>query len=1512
MLKKIFVVLALILAVVYIGTAQTNNTFDGTGNVNGSGLWVLPAGGGASNWLTGAPQLDGSGNWSPYHATVVNGYSYSIYDSLIQVEAGKEVWHIVGALSGVNNTRVVGVGPTTSKTLTAACMYFGSIQQMTSATDQYVLKRMDFNMPTLGGVNPDGGATRYISHEWVVGDTLGYTVWPSNAVTLWVASAGGGRDTLAANTALYDYATLGFYPFIGGQDQTTDTKITKWGIRAAAGGGAPPASPTEVNPPVTSDGIPSSLSLNFGQLVRIDYSWTEDSTAKWFKTQWDTLGGTWMALDSIPISGQSGSVQSSYKTRYTAGNLNFRGIISDAVDKKDTSATKTVTYTAAPVVSSFNRIVGGWATFDDIRWKNMATSTGDVPSDSLPWNALTHLSLFAASGSTPIPNSYLNQIPYMTAEAHSYGVYAGLTYGGSGDAPLIAMTTNPSAWPAWINYNMNLIRTHGLDYLDFDYEGTITAAQVYAFFDVLYDSLQTATSGNNPSRKPFIVLTVGNSRAASWVSMEPFVDVVFLMTYDKIGDWWGRIIPDAMPRSTLRWTGDISGGFSAVNKTYYPAIGAANAEAPSFQAGARAVAAAGWPKEKICVGFDANPTYWFGGTFADGRGPRYLWQPTNGSVQSVGSNLDFNTTWPSISGVSFSDSIVFDTASYSYWAHQGTTQATDRVWVMQTYPGKDSGMLGSRRVVDSMNLGGIVFWNLGSEIWNTASVPTGGRGWLYRQIEQHFGSADTILETCAPPVTPTPSNGATGQILATVFNWEDRACAAASAGYQIQIDDTTDFLTPVKDTIVTPSGLTLASGYLSNGQTVRWRVRVKDAASGTWGEWSTVWSYTTIVAIPGTPALVSPVNNASNQSSNITYQWSAPVSGGPVVYYQIQVATDAGFTSLFTDVDSIPSTTTSYLVKSHTAGGTYYWRVRAQNTAGNGAYSGTRTLVVGTAAPASPILLTPANFAGNVDTVNVRHQWTTPSGAVTYHLQISTLGNFSTTLKDTFTAGASYYLATVPSNDTIYWRVKAIGSSDSSVYSSTSLYVTTLPTITIPPGGREPMTPWWNPTSLGYEYKQPPRYLAWLKGDPEMDDVPKPQDTNIVYGNAYGRKYGFTNASGGDSTDLFGKVASGSTGLTLTQIKNALADSSVFESAQIQQPILTGIGFLVKHTDTLTSWYSLFRAPSVDENLVIDLPTRPGKLALVDGEILTPQSVESKTPISAKSGALGFTPGDAYNAGTGAFFWGFAPGDTNNWTIYTLSGLRTDAGILTNSGIVGPKLAYLDANEQWQFLDTNYYRDAGSGWVNDALNDTTAASFYFYDGATKRGHIAGDAVGLFLYGSSASSTAQFGMTSAFDAGTGIQITASGGTEIKQTDSLEMVERIRTTFINSDGIEDYWQRHFVTADATPSVGLNFSLDSNYAGPSDYSTDDVVYVVEFDVIGKRNGGTGYAAFKRRMVYENVAGTVTEIAEQTIGTDVESGATDLTLAVSGDYVQATITGIAAQTWVWHIHMKILPVGN
>ena len=119
---------------------------------------------------------------------------------------------------------------------------------------------------------------------------------------------------------------------------------------------------------------------------------------------------------------------------------------------------------------------------------------------------------------------------------------------------------------------------------------------------------------------------------------------------------------------------------------------------------------------------------------------------------------------------------------------------------------------------------------------------------------------------------------------------------------------------------------------LKNYTKYYWRVAAKNN-KGT-STFSSVWNFTTLIALPLTPALVSPANNAVDQLTNPTLSWD---SSAGATSYGLQVSSDSNFTTLVFNDTTI--TTTSKQISGVSNSTMYYWRVNAKNAAGESGYA---------------------------------------------------------------------------------------------------------------------------------------------------------------------------------------------------------------------------------------------------------------------------------------------------------------------------------------------------------------------------------------------------------------------------------------------------------------------------------------------------------------------------------------------------------------------------------------------
>ena len=184
---------------------------------------------------------------------------------------------------------------------------------------------------------------------------------------------------------------------------------------------------------------------------------------------------------------------------------------------------------------------------------------------------------------------------------------------------------------------------------------------------------------------------------------------------------------------------------------------------------------------------------------------------------------------------------------------------------------------------------------------------------------------------------------------------------------------------------------------------------------------------------PAAPTLGSPANGATGVPTNTTLTWTASATA---TAYRVQVASDAGFTTIVSDQANLAGTSAAV---SGLAGTTvYYWRVNASNAGGTSAWSASASFTTAAGSPpTAPTLSSPSNGATNISRTPTL-SWSASSGATTYHVQLSTSSAFTTlTYDDASVAGTSVTLPQLGSRVTYFWRVSASNANGTSAYSST-------------------------------------------------------------------------------------------------------------------------------------------------------------------------------------------------------------------------------------------------------------------------------------------------------------------------------------------------------------------------------------------------------------------------------------------------------------------------------------------
>lgn len=326
-------------------------------------------------------------------------------------------------------------------------------------------------------------------------------------------------------------------------------------------------------------------------------------------------------------------------------------------------------------------------------------------------------------------------------------------------------------------------------------------------------------------------------------------------------------------------------------------------------------------------------------------------------------------------------------------------------------------------------------------IWGTTAYSTysGATTWLSTPTSP---SASALSDTSIQ-ISWSSVSGATGY---KIFR------SATSGGALVQI------------------GTSASTTYADNGRSsnTAYYYKIKAYNATVESDYSSESSATTVVSAPGGLAASSIVQTGA------TLAWSASIGAAS---YQLQVSTSGSFASTVYNQSSLVGT--SQAVGSLTAANTYYFRVNATNTNGTSTWSSTQSFATLPNPPNSPTLSSPADAAIDRPT-SLSLSWSAASGAITYHVQLSTSAAFSSlVLEDSALSGTSRSVGPLSTSTTYYWRVRAKNSGGTSAWSSTRSFTTVpaasgAPNLSLPDNGEkdQSLTPdlGWSPTSGAVTY----------------------------------------------------------------------------------------------------------------------------------------------------------------------------------------------------------------------------------------------------------------------------------------------------------------------------------------------------------------------------------------------------------------------------------------------------------
>lgn len=310
---------------------------------------------------------------------------------------------------------------------------------------------------------------------------------------------------------------------------------------------------------------------------------------------------------------------------------------------------------------------------------------------------------------------------------------------------------------------------------------------------------------------------------------------------------------------------------------------------------------------------------------------------------------------------------------------------------------------------------------------NTRAVPTivlhaGQQFWRVRAYDAAglvgpWAQSSFTIDEVPEPTNLSP-DGTTLQQPGSppLLSWDEVRGAEA---YVVQLDDEedTDYVgareyTTKVTSLVVPEALPTGD----DGESYRWRVKaIRDAGVESAFSDDATFTLNPIDAV----TLVSPADDAVVQ--DVVLDWQ-PLPGAQ--YYELQVSTDDNF-SVSTVIDDRTGRNhvlgTRYSPPVTYDNNTYYWRVRAVDTAGNpSAWSDDtdlRSFVRAWAAPHVPRLLAPGDGANRGPGLHL--QWTPVRHASMYEVQMSPDPAFSPgpALKNCNVLGTTYTPGTFSIND---------------------------------------------------------------------------------------------------------------------------------------------------------------------------------------------------------------------------------------------------------------------------------------------------------------------------------------------------------------------------------------------------------------------------------------------------------------------------------------------------------------
>jgi hypothetical protein len=286
--------------------------------------------------------------------------------------------------------------------------------------------------------------------------------------------------------------------------------------------------------------------------------------------------------------------------------------------------------------------------------------------------------------------------------------------------------------------------------------------------------------------------------------------------------------------------------------------------------------------------------------------------------------------------------------------------------------------------------------------------------WESNETDNEYCRTLTWVGPPAAPALSAPSNGVICQPTELTLSWYTSANATL---YHVQVDDNSDFSSPIVEANVSGTSRYLAG--LTPNTTYYWKVLAENPAG--LSSYSPSQSFTIApVFAPATPNLVGPSDGTECESTSPTIYWAGVTHA---TTYSLQVDDNSDFSSPVFDQSDIAEY--SQELSGLSEGVTYFWRTKSANECGNeSSWSSSYSFTTRTSTIEPPSLVGPADEI-QCQPISPTLSWESQINATVYHVQVDYHSDFSSPEYDATSEDTDFTCEGLSENTIYYWRVCA-------------------------------------------------------------------------------------------------------------------------------------------------------------------------------------------------------------------------------------------------------------------------------------------------------------------------------------------------------------------------------------------------------------------------------------------------------------------------------------------------------